>query len=279
MASIKREQLVAMNQHYRRFSLDYFLDCQERIGFKNIELWCGASHFYVDADGYEACGPLKKKLRAHRLKVVSVTIPSCAYQYQYSSQEKEIFEQSFKYFSNGIEIASELGADRIVVNSGWGYVGEDKSEMWKRSVHQLRRMAEKAQQYDVVCVMESMKRDETNIVNSLESAQRMYEAVNHPNLKMMIDSIATGAVGETLEDWFNVFGEHIIHMHFLDGNPYVHQIWGDGSTPLEKQLRILNERNFKGYLVQEIADEKYFVNPYAADIRNMRVLERFIEED
>ena len=144
------------------------------------------------------------------------------------------------------------------MNSGWGYVDEDKSEMWKRSVHQLRRMAEKAQQYDVVCVMESMKRDETNIVNSLESAQRMYEAVNHPNLKMMIDSIATGAAGETLEDWFDTFGENLIHMHFLDGNPYVHQVWGDGNTSLANQLRILNARNFKGYLVQEIADGKIF---------------------
>ena len=25
---IRRSQLVNMNQHYRRFSLDYFLDCQ-----------------------------------------------------------------------------------------------------------------------------------------------------------------------------------------------------------------------------------------------------------
>ena len=108
MASIKREQLVAMNQHYRRFSLDYFLDCQERIGFKNIELWCGASHFYVDADGYEACGPLKKKLRAHRLKVVSVTIPSCAYQYQYSSQERKVSSRVLSIFQMALKLPQSL---------------------------------------------------------------------------------------------------------------------------------------------------------------------------
>ena len=28
MKGIQRGQLVNMNQHYRRFSLDYFLDCQ-----------------------------------------------------------------------------------------------------------------------------------------------------------------------------------------------------------------------------------------------------------
>lgn len=278
MATIKREQLVAMNQHYRRFSLDYFLDCQERVGFKNIELWCGASHFWVDSNGHEDCKLLKDKLKSRGLKVVSVTTPSCAYQYQYASQTKGILEESYKYFSNGIEVAAELGADRVVVNSGWGYDGEDESEMWKRATDNLRRIAEKAAEFDIKCVMESMRDDETNIVNSIQSAKRMYDAVGHPNLKIMVDTIASGAAGETLDDWFDMFGEDVIHMHFLDGDPYLHNVWGDGNTSLEKQLEAMNRRGFTGYLVQEIADEKYFSDPFSADIRNMRVLERFIEE-
>lgn len=42
MRGIKRSQLVNMNQHYRRFSMDFFLDCQQRLGIGQIELWCGA---------------------------------------------------------------------------------------------------------------------------------------------------------------------------------------------------------------------------------------------
>ena len=34
MAVIKEYQLVSMNQHYKRFSLDYYLDCQQKVGFK-----------------------------------------------------------------------------------------------------------------------------------------------------------------------------------------------------------------------------------------------------
>ena len=52
MAGIKRGQLVNMNQHYRRFSLDYFLDCQQRLGVEQIELWCGAAHFWLDHEGF-----------------------------------------------------------------------------------------------------------------------------------------------------------------------------------------------------------------------------------
>lgn len=279
MAGIKRSQLVNMNQHYRRFSLDYFLDCQQKVGYEKIELWCGGSQFYIDSKGFDNTDVLKKKLRARNLQVVSVTTPSMAYQYQYGSQEKEFMEQSFRYFSNGIRVAAELGADRIVVNSGWGYNNENYEEMWKRVRENLIRTCEFAAENGITCVMESLRDDETNIVYNLESSRRMFREVNHPNLKMMVDSIATGAAGESLEMWFEAFGKDLIHMHFLDGDPYLHNVWGDGNTPLEKQLEAMNRYGFDGYLVQEIADDKYFSDPFRADVRNMRVLERFIEDN
>ena len=92
MAGIKRGQLVNMNQHYRRFSLDYFLDCQQRLGVEQIELWCGAAHFWLDHEGFGDVNALRAKLSAHNVRVVSVTAPSIAYQYQYASQEPELLE-------------------------------------------------------------------------------------------------------------------------------------------------------------------------------------------
>ena len=132
MRGIKRSQLVNMNQHYRRFSMDFFLDCQQRLGIGQIELWCGAAHFWLDHTGYDDVSALRAKLRAHGVRVVSVTAPSIAYQYQYAAQEPAHLEYSFRYFSNAIHLAAELGADRVVVNSGWGYQGEDESAMWNR---------------------------------------------------------------------------------------------------------------------------------------------------
>ena len=278
MARIKRSQLVAMNQHYRRFSLDYFLDCQEKVGFRNIELWCGASHFYIDAQGYEDPSSLKRKLKDRDLQIVSVTTPSIAYQYQYASQEKEILQKSFCYFRNGIQLASELEADRVVVNSGWGYLNEPSSDSWKRARDHLYMLCEYASECGIICMMESLRSDESNIVNNLQSARKMYDEVGHPSLKMVVDTIATGSAGETLEMWFETFGKELVHMHFLDGDPYVHNIWGDGNTPLEAQLNVMNRYGYTGYLVQEVADEKYFDDPFSADVKNMRVLERFIEE-
>lgn len=267
-----------MNQHYRRFSLDYFLDCQQKLGMENIELWCGGAHFWLDHTGFEPVAPFLKKLRDRGLKVVSVTAPSIAYQYQYASQEPEHLERSFGYFSNAIRLAAQLGADRVVVNSGWGYRGEEEAAMWDRCRDHLGRLCHIAQSEGVFLVMESLREDESNLVYNLERAGRMYREVNHPNLKMMVDNIATGAAGESLEDWFAAFGGDLIHMHFLDGDPWLHNIWGDGNTSLAAQLQTMSDHNFTGYLVQEVADEHYFTDPYGADVKNLRVLRRFFTD-
>jgi len=277
MPGIERNQLANMNQHYRRFSLKYFLDCQQRLGVENIELWCGASHFWLDHEGYEDVTSLKQELRNRGLRVVSITAPSIAYQYQYASQEPVHLEYSFRYFSNAIRLAADLGADRVVVNSGWGYRDECEASMWKRCCEHLSRLCNVAQREGIFLVMESLREDESNLVYSLERAHRMFREINHPSLKMMVDNIATGAAGETLEEWFDVFDENLVHMHFLDGDPWLHNIWGDGNTSLARQIQTMNDRGFTGYLVQEVADEHYFSDPYKADIRNFRVLERFLK--
>ena len=279
MSGIRRSQLVNMNQHYRRFSLDYFLDCQQRLGVEQIELWCGAAHFWLDHTGYDDVAVLRQKLNGHVVRVVSITAPSMAYQYQYAAQEPLGLEYSFRYFSNAIHLAAELGAGRVVVNSGWGYQGEDEASMWARCRDHLGRLCRVAEPLGIQLAMESLRADESNLVNSLERAKRMYQEVGHPSLKVMVDNIATGAAGERLEDWFEAFGDELIHMHFLDGDPWLHNVWGDGNTSLSQQIQTLSRYHYTGYLVQEVADEHYFSDPFDADRRNFQVLERFVTED
>ena len=45
---LRREQVAGMNIHYIMWSLDYFLDAQQRLGFKTIELWAAEPHVTLD---------------------------------------------------------------------------------------------------------------------------------------------------------------------------------------------------------------------------------------
>lgn len=278
MSLIQRKQVAVMNQHYQRYSLDYFLDAQQRIGFTCIELWCGAQHFWLDDQCYGDVQALLRKVRQRGLEIVSLTSPSFCFQYQYAPFSSEVRSHCLDYFEKGLSVAEDLGCGIMTVNSGWGCLDRPRQEAWDAACELLHVLAEKAEAHHVTLALESLRADETNLVFDLSSAQKMIKQVGHPCLKAMVDTIASGAEGETLEDWFDAFGSDLVHMHFLDGDPYVHNIWGDGNYPLEQMLRCLKANDYTGYLVQEIADERYFSDPVSADLWNYRVLSRFFSE-
>jgi protein FrlC len=271
-SQIGKNQFAGMNQHYRKFPLDYFLDAQQRVGFQNIELWLGVPHFWLDSISYDDCKVVRKKVKDRGLQVVSVTSPSMAYQYQYSPREESHRERSFKYFSNGIKVAAELGAGIMTVNSGWGYLNGDAREAFERAKDMLSRLCDVAAAQGVLLALESLTPLETNIASDIESVKRMFDEIHHSALKIMVDTVATGLAGETTTRWFEVFGQDVVHMHFVDGDrrTCAHVIWGDGTYSLQEELQRLRDIGYTGWLVQEIDDARYFGDPVSADLENMR---------
>jgi protein FrlC len=269
-----------MNQHYKKFPFDYFLDAQLRVGFHNIELWLGAPHFWLDSSSYDDYKVVRKKVAQRGLKVVSVTCPSMAYQYQYAYPEKEHFEKSARYFSNGIKVAAELGARIMTINSGWGYWNENDHDAFERSKEMISRLCNVAASEGVLLAMESLTPLESNIVFNIETAKKLFDAIDHPSLKIMVDTVATGFAKETIQQWFEVFAKDLIHMHFIDGDRRTdaHYIWGDGEYSLEKELQCLADIHYTGYLVQEVVGDKYLRDPILADLENMRSISRSVRD-
>lgn len=272
---IRREQVAGMNLHYRFYSLDYFLDTQKELGFKSIELWAGAPHFYLDSMGYEDVKEVKRKIRERGLNVVCLTPENCIYQYQFAAQTPILFEKSYQYFVNGLHAAAELGCKFMQCNSGWGYRNEDREEAWKRSREMLSHLAEKAGELGMHLVMESLRPQETQLVVTLADTKRMFDEINSPNLKILIDTTAMSVSGETLDDWFEVFGKDIWHMHFIDSNPMGHLAWGHGDRDLKGYLEALRRHNYHGCLGQELTVADYFDDPKSVDAGNMAELEKY----
>lgn len=273
---INREQIAGMNIHYLFYPLEYFLDVQKEVGIKTIELWAGAPHFYLDSMTYQDCKSVKKKIEDRGLQVKVLTPENCTYQYQVAAQTPELFEKSYQYFCNGLRAASELGCPIMQINSGWGYWNEDREEAWKRSREMLSRLAEEAKKYDICLAMESLRPQESQLVITLKDAKRMFDEINHPNLKILIDTTAMSVAGETIDDWFDVFGDEVIHTHFIDSNPYGHLAWGFGNRSMKEYLEALARHNYTGYLGQELTEFDYFENPAEIDRKNMEVYEQFI---
>lgn len=276
MGLLKREQIAGMNIHYFFYSLEYFLDAQADAGIKTIELWPGTPHFFLSYLEYTDCRSVRKLIEERGMQVKIITPENCTYQYQYAAQEKDQFEYSKRYFKKALDAGEELGAEIMAVNSGWGYWNEDREEAWKRSREMLSELAEYAKTKKIRLAMESLRPQESNLATTVCDVKRMIDEVNHPSLKAMIDTTAMGVAEETIDQWFEILGDDIIHMHFIDGDPYGHMIWGDGSHNLMEFLEALKRHNYTGYLGQEITEFGYFQNPAEADIRNMKEYEKYL---
>lgn len=196
---IRREQIAGMNIHYVNYSLDYFLDAQQRAGFKSIELWCAAPHVWLDHMHYYDAEQIARKIRARELQVQVLTPENCTYPYQFAAKEPEHVARSFGYFSNGIRLAEDLGCKYMEVNSGWGYWNEDREEAWKRSRDMLSRLADVAADHGITLVVESIRPEESQLVITVQDAKRMIDEVGNPHLKAMVDTCAMGVANETLE--------------------------------------------------------------------------------
>ena len=276
--TLQRRQIAGMNIHYAGYSLDYFLDSQQRLGFTTIELWAGVPHVWIDHMDFYGAREIRSKLRVRGLELCCLTPENCLYPYQVAAKEPEHIARSYGYFLNGLRMAAELGSPLMEINSGWGYLNEPREEGLKRSADMLARLAYEAGKLGVTLVMESLRPEESRLVTTLEQTREMLALVASPHLKPMADLCAVSVAGETLEDWFQAFGSDLMHMHFIDCDPYGHYIWGDGNRHLGHELETLNRWGYRGCLGQEITDGKYMADPAAADLRNMKNFARYLRD-
>ncbi|WP_211270504.1 sugar phosphate isomerase/epimerase family protein [Paenibacillus jilunlii] len=259
--------------------MDYFLDSVEKAGMRTVELWGGAPHFYMDALSYTDCTSVRRKAAARGLTIGAFTPESIIYPYNIAAPDPEQFAKSKSYFTNAVKATSELGCKLMTVNSGYGYLNETKEEAWARSADMLSHLARTAEQEGVVIAMEALRPEESQIVTTLADAKRMLDEIASPAFRLMVDTTAMGIAGETLEQWFDAAGESIVHLHFIDGNPYGHLAWGDGTFPLASMIQTLNDYGYQGLLGQEITDFRYYEHPDETDRRIMEAFEKYIGKD
>jgi fructoselysine 3-epimerase len=141
----------------------------------------------------------------------------------------------------------------------------------------LEKLSTVAADLDLTLAFEPLTRVESNLVFNAKSLKRMLDEVNSPNLKGMIDTIPMALANEDFKDYSSLLGEDLVHIHFIDGKPEGHLVWGDGVLPLEKYIGQLNEIGYKGFLTLEYTSYQYVQNPDEAMERSLKILSSVID--
>lgn len=273
MITISKSQVSVMNIQYGYYPLEKFLDDAVKVGVKNVELWGAAPHFYLADMTYAEVCSVRKKIEGRNLSLVCYTPEQCIYPVNLAAESKNQRRRSLKYFEDNLRAAAELGTDRMLVTTGWGYLDDsDRDEAWKYALEGLSSLGDMAEHYGMKLVLEVLRRDESNLVYNLNTLQKMMKELNHPAIGTMIDTIPMALAGERPEDYLRLFGEKLLHVHFIDGAPGGHLAWGDGSLDMKGYLEEFSRYSYKGFLSLEITDGRYRMNPTISVVQSIERL-------
>jgi protein FrlC len=276
MPPMTRDQITGMNFHYMHYPFEYFLNAMARYEFRNIEIWGASPHLYIDDLSIRDMKNIKKEIDRRDLNVVCFTPEQCVYPINIAAKEDSLREKSLQYFIKSAEVAKELGAPMLLVTPGWGYENEDRIEAWKRSRDTIEKLTKVAEKLNIVLALEPLQRVESNLIYDSTSLKTMLHEVNSPFLKGMVDTIPMVLADEDFTDYFVALKEDLVHIHFIDGKPKGHLVWGDGILPLEMYLDQLSEADYMGYLTLEYTSRQYVQEPDLAIERTLKALSNFI---
>lgn len=267
-------KFAAMNFHYIRYSLEYFLDEARRHGFCDIELWAAAPHFYIGDVNGGRIRLLRRELEARGQKLCCVTPEQCVYPVNLAIQDKTLRERSISYFKKAVDAACALDCSRVIVTPGYGYFDRPWEEAWDNCAGSLSALAQYAAAGGVELLLECLLPSSSNILNDCAGIAAMLKQVDSPSLNGMVDFCQMAAAGQDVADYFEVLGSRLRHVHFVDGSPGGHLAPGDGFLPLAGYARQLAASGYKGYCSLELCDKRYYPQPIDATKSSVEWLRR-----
>ena len=151
------------------------------------------------------------------------------------SPDKEKRKAGVEFLKERIDIASELGSDVLggVIYAAWGeFTGKVRTnEEWSYSKESLLEAAQYAQEKGVVLALEPVNRYETYFLNIAEDARKLVEEINHPNVRIHLDTYHLNIEEESFYEAIKIAGEYLYHLHLCENNRGIpgtgHVAWSD----------------------------------------------------
>ena len=150
------------------------------------------------------------------------------------------------------DITAEMGGD-AVAGPLYAPVREltgraRTADEWKWGVEGLRSAAEHAQKAGVILAIEPLNRFETHFLNTAEDTIKFVKAVDHPSIKVQIDTFHANIEEKDTPAAIRAAGPLLGHFHASEsdrGTP------GTGQVPWKECFSALSEVDYKGWITIE----------------------------
>lgn len=168
--------------------------------------------------------------------------------------DEEIRATGMAYVRECIEIADEMGSDRVVgplysaIGRCWQPTPEERREDEELLATQLGTLSEYADTNDVVLCVEPLNRFETSFLNLTSQVVEIVERVDHPACKILLDIFHLGIEEKDLGDAIRSAGSNLAHVQVSENDRGVP---GTGHLPWDEVANALRDVDYEGPIVVE----------------------------
>lgn len=271
MPSLKISRFCFGTYQYIRYPLKSAIDSAYNLGFKNMEIWAGAPHLYPQITNKEHIKRLSEYLKKLDLIPYVITPEQVAYPFNIAAKNDNLRKLSMEYYKWAIELAAVLQAKNVLVSAGSGYFDEEYKIAAHRSAHSVYELAVFAQNYGIDLFYETLTPMSSNIVNTPLQLKNMLDVLPK-NVFAVADLGQIAYMKQNIDDYINILGEKLKHIHLHDYGSAIHMALGKGILPIKNIINKLENKGFAGKYSLEINDVVYRQNPQFADKINIEYL-------
>ncbi len=180
------------------------------------------------------------------------------------------FEQQNDYLRVAYERLQRLGVEFIVFGSAGARRipdGFSRDQAWDQLVEFSHRAAEMAVEYDLIILIESLRQEETNFINSVAEGFELVQEVDHPNFQVMIDFYHVAIENEDPDIVLEV-ADYLHHLHMANPEGRVFPFEWDEHAFYEAFFRNLREIGYD----KRISIEARFDDFYSESQRSIQMM-------
>jgi len=277
MRQLAASQLIGANFCFQHYPLERVAAALRDFGMREIELWGVAQHLDLFHTTDARIDRVRRILADNGLSTFCFTPEQVLYPINIASGDADLRRASIERFYRAADICAGLGATYLFLTSGRGYETEAAETAWQRAMESLREIAAYADHRGIRCLLEPLQRVETNILLNARDVRRMLDEIGGDNMDVVLDTVAMAAAGDTVEDYFRLFGAKVAHVQLVDGTPAGHLAWGDGNLPLGRYISELAAHGYTGKVTFEpFGNGSYALDPIATWKRNLAAIEPYL---
>ena len=240
------------------YTLDETIHRLAGIGYDGVEIGCAAPYAWPGYLSAERRRELRGLFDSSALEVVSLlATPGGGPGFNPASPYVEERDATVKYYQEVTDLASELGARKVIYIAGWQIFGTTRQEAWSRSRDCLDRIAAYAGQKDITIVVEPTAAA-TNLIETADDAIELMRSVEHSNVKLMFDTLHALYRNEIPADYARAMGKDLVHIHVSDKNRVPP---GEGQVDWVGLLQVLRESDFDGFITMEVGLDARSADP------------------